>query len=443
MTSFFILRNNNSLAYLDYVSVMKAADPKLDAVFLRMLENSEIEKLISEDVEKCRPFNIAHLLGLLGLILQTSHRIPQACDVINKRLLEEGERMTNYRINNDGQISQEDSTHIKQWLKVIRSILKKEIPVSKKNVLVNFFLDFVLTVGPFEDMTELANELAQTIGVDLHKGPLFADLCKDWSEYLRKMALVDDQIHKDLLVRFKTHVASICPDDCFDTFLSDGESISAEISDVLFDRAILMFQEKKDANVFSKFVSYGKSWFTGDTSKAKNLSRLFRRCIDDLHFGRIEDVFTVVRISTDLPMISNMMKFYSKLKDSNLLDRFVVQKADLILNQTEQFMIDLDEGNLTLEMCAVFKDVSRVARLLNLYECHHDIRYNGGRFSINRYKTLVKTRLAEMEEYYHAGADLTSFRSKFEKVNIILQFLGSVLTSLSDLIFSMKICFKS
>ena len=65
----------------------------------------------------------------------------------------------------------------------------------------------------------------------------------------------------------------------------------------------------------------------------------------------------------------------------------------------------------------MLKDESRVARLLNLYECHHDIRYNGGRFSINQYKKLVKTRLAEMEEYHQAGADLTSFKSKFEQVN--------------------------
>ena len=407
------------MKYLDYVSAMMVMDPKLVRVLMNMLENGEIEKLISEDIEKCRIFSISQLLALLRILVQaSSNKVPQACDIILKRLQEECDRIRNCSINNEGKMSEADAKQIQQWHNIINVFLKDGIPSYKKTVLINFFLNFILAVGHLSDMSELAGQFSQNISTDLHRSVVFPVLCKDWSEYLKKIRLINEDLHNELLCRFKIHVDDISSDVCFDIFLNEGETISQEVSDILFDRAIFMFQEKKETGYFTRAVNFTRNLLGSVTNvQANSLKRLFSRCINDVDFRGRGDVFSIVKVSTDLPATSNMMKFFSKLKTMKLLDHQVIQKADLILDQTKQFMINLDEGNLTLEMCVkMLKDETRVTRLLILYECHHDNSNSGKAFDSKHFKTLIKIRLAEMDEYHKVAADVASFKSNFQKV---------------------------
>ena len=41
-----------------------------------------------------------------------------------------------------------------------------------------------------------------------------------------------------------------------------------------------------------------------------------------------------------------------------------------------QFQIELDEGNVTLDICLMLKDEARVERLITLYECYQVSNFN-------------------------------------------------------------------
>jgi hypothetical protein len=70
-------------------------------------------------------------------------------------------------------------------------------------------------------------------------------------------------------------------------------------------------------------------------NRAKNLGRLFSRCVADLHLGE-RHLSSVVRSSTELPSMSNMMKFFPKLLELKVLEKDTAAKVNLILKQVFQ-----------------------------------------------------------------------------------------------------------
>ena len=81
-------------------------------------------------------------------------------------------------------------------------------------------------------------------------------------------------------------------------------------------------------------------------------------------------------------------------------------------------MVDLENGDVSLEVCVMLKDDLRVERLLSLYECHQEVFSPGLVGNSKLLKTLVAIRMAEVDEYHQAAEDLKTFKSHFDQVNI-------------------------
>ena len=79
---------------------------------------------------------------------------------------------------------------------------------------------------------------------------------------------------------------------------------------------------------------------------------------------------------------------------------------DLILNQTEQFLIQLEEGNVTLELCSMLKDEKRVGRLLSLHESHFKIHNSEKDYPFRPLENLIEMRLAEFGKFEEALAEI-------------------------------------
>ena len=84
----------------------------------------------------------------------------------------------------------------------------------------------------------------------------------------------------------------------------------------------------------------------------------------------------------------------------------VCAKVNLILNQTEQFLIQLEEGNVTLELCSMLKDEKRVGRLLSLHESHFKIHNPEKDYPLQLLKNLTEMRLAEFGKFEEALAEI-------------------------------------
>jgi len=316
---------------------MKAKDPKLDSVLLQMLTFNEIEKILTdENSEHVLLFSPCQLLVMLKCISDRSTKLSQACSIIAIRFQEEMISIKSRFTNNGEKLTREDLAELGLWLKNIRLFLEGSFATFKKYLLVDLFLGIVLAAKPLISSPELDQYLARTISVDLSRQVDFANLCKDWSRCLAKFSQIDEDLHTDLLFRFKTHVATIPPEGCFDVYLNDTDAHSNEISEMLFERAITLFQTRKETSYFGRVVDFGKYLIGSEiNNRAKNLGRLFSRCVADLHLGE-RHLSSVVRSSTELPSMSNMMKFFPKLLELKVLEKDTVAKVNLILKQVFQ-----------------------------------------------------------------------------------------------------------
>ena len=345
LTNYHSYRNYSNFPYFEYVFLMKAVDPKLDTILLQMLNFNEVEKILTEASEYVLAFSPCQLLQMLKSISNRSPKLAQACSVIAKRFHEEMVTIQARFSNNEGKLTREDSTEIVSLFEHILCFFvdfhEDTYATFKKYLLIDLFLEIVLAAKPCVSSTVLNDNLAQKISVDLSRQTLFQNLCKDWSRCLSKFSQIDQVLHEELLSRFKRHVATIAPEGCFDVYLNDAGAHSVEISEMLFERAITLFQAKKETSYIGRFVDFGKYIFGSDSGvRAQNLARLFSRCVGDLHLED-KDFFDVVRSSTDLPSMSNMMKFFPKLLQLKLLDQGTVGKVNLILKHIVQVRVAL------------------------------------------------------------------------------------------------------
>jgi hypothetical protein len=317
--------------------MMKIVDPKMSNVLLQMLTFNEMEKILTdENSEHVLLFSPCQLLVMIRCITDRSTKLSQACLNIAIRFQEELTSIKNRSANNGDKLAREDLAELGVWLKNIRLFLEGSFATSKKYLLVDLFVGIVLAAKPFINTSELDQYLAQTISVDLSRQPDFSNLCKGWSRCMSKFSQLSGGLHADLLSRFKTYVAAIPPETCFDVYLTDAGEHSNEISEVLFERAITLFQVNKETSYIWRAYDLGKNFFGSESNnRAKNLGRLFSRCIGDLFFDE-RTQSSVVRSSTELPSTSNMMKFFPKLLELKVLEKGTDAKVNLILKQVFQ-----------------------------------------------------------------------------------------------------------
>jgi hypothetical protein len=226
----------------------------------QILTFKKVEKILTDQNRENVPiFAPSQLLIMLKYISHRSIKLTTACSVLASRFQEEMTCIKIRSANNGEKLTSEDSTELGLWMKHIQSFLEDTYPTSKKYLLVGLFLEIILAARPFVSSAEL-DPLAQYICADLAGRPAdFANLCKDWSECLAKFSQIDDNIHTVLLCRFKTYLTTtITPEGCFDVYLNNANNAySYKISEMLFERAITLFQAKKETKYFG-VVNFGK-----------------------------------------------------------------------------------------------------------------------------------------------------------------------------------------
>ena len=405
---------------------MKTVDSKLDQVFLAMLKFQEIEEILTKEdqynyVAILTPLQ---LLDMLSTILAQSNHIPKVCSKIRLRFLEEISSIYSRKLGS--QICQEDFQQTKSWSNQIQAMLNNTCPVLyNKYELLNLFLDISIAIKPLFD-DDLAAALAQTICADLVNTPNFPLTCEAWSNFLPKFLDFDLPLHEDMLKTFQAQVGKMKPDQCLEAFISDANFQTREISDALFTQAVLVLDEKNETstckNLWNRtrnFISFGHQ----NVQRSDKLAHFFSKCFLELKCYQLP-IHEAVRIATDLPAASKLIKIFPILMKSNLIKTEVVNDVRWILAQVNQFLWKLDNGMLLLETIAVLKETPRIDYLYSFQECIHEIGNNQSVFPVHQIRSLVQCRLQEMDEFYLAQTNCANFISRFHKT----QIFGSVMS---------------
>jgi hypothetical protein len=380
-----------------------------------MLEVSEKEDIVIGDNNHSKVFTSNQLLVMLMGIWQQSANLNKICHKISDRFREDGEQIQTRFYNNSNILSEDDSAQIQKWLKVVKVFSEQALNERKKFALIGLFLEIAVVIKPFSGLPDFVSDLAQMISVDFVTGRIKADMFKSVSACLAKFSLLDQHIHSELLNKFRDYLSNVSAEDCFDVFLDEAENLSAEISELFFDRAITSFSEKKGNGIISKAWKASKTFFGyKNKNQVQNLARLFSRCIADFNLDHLEGHELVLK-ATDLPAISNMMKFFPKLLDVSKLDTEIVKKGNQIIEEVDRFTIDLFKGRVTLQVCLMLKDQSRAERLISLHETLSDVRKSMQEFSNSDLKTLIRLRIEETDAYHRAAEDVEGFVTKFKR----------------------------
>ena len=366
-------------------------------------------------------FNPSQLLRMLNVIAMQATNIEPICVKISKRFIEEANDVQKRRNGNNKKLTTEDSEQVTLWHLRVKDILNLNTSGPKKYSLLNLVVEIISLMSEFRNQQVLADEIARSMSTDLLTNDIsMKELCRGWSRCLKHISWIDEFLHKDLLNRFKKHVDTMPPEGCFDAFLSNDGSYAQELSDILFERAVKLFEEKKDIGLFQRGKDYVKGWFGPDQNKARsqNLCRLFSRCVESVQ-PPDDHHATVVKCATELPSLSNMMQFYPGLEASKLLKPQIDIKVKLILKKVQEFVVELKEGTVTLESLFLLTDPARVDRLLTLVESHHEAFKCHHGLDRTSLISLIKVRLAELDEYFQAQDYFKSFKSKFDQVGCV------------------------
>ena len=369
-------------------------------------------------------FNPSQLLRMLYMIAMQATNIEPICVKISKRFVEEANEVQKRRNGNNKKLTAEDSEQVALWHLRVKDILNLNTSGQKKYSLLNLVVEIISVMSEFRNQHELADEVARSMSADLLKYNFsMKEICTGWSRCLEHLSWIDESLHKDLLNRFKKHVEKMPAEGCFDAFLSNDGSYAQELSDILFERAVKLFEEKKDIGFLQRGKDYVKGWFGTDQSKVRsqNLCRLFSRCVESVKLPD-EHHPTVMKCATELPSLSNMMQFYPGLQTSKLLKPEIDNKVKLILKKMQEFATELKEGNVTLLSLFLLKDSSRVDRLLMLVESYHEVFKGHHGLDRTSLSSLIKVRLAELDEYVQAQDYFKSFKSKFDQVGCVSHF---------------------
>jgi len=416
-----IFRKYSNLPLLRYVSAVKDTDPKIVKVFATMVSADEIEQILidSNNDETWKIFSPSQLLRMLEVIITTTKQAEEACVNVSKGFIAEAKEIKKRKSLNNEKLKNEDKEQLSRWCLLMKRILDLGLSGSKKYALLNLLLDIITVMSEFRQQDDLTHEIMRSMSIDLStKNVPFSQLCKNWSRCLDKLEWIDDGNNpvKDLMRRFKTHVDGMPPEGCFDAFLSDDGSYFKQISEVLFERSASLFQEKKNAGYWDKIKGL---WSGSNKVQVKNLGRLFSRCIENVQLLE-ENPSAVMKVVTEVPATSSMMKFYPKLLEAKLLEKEHAMRAELILKHIGEFVNDVRSGDLTLDVLFLLKEPPRVDRLMTLVECFEEVFNAGQAFDKNAAKKMIDMRLRELQEYHKAGNDLKKFKSKFDQVRIVL-----------------------
>lgn len=278
------------------------------------------------------------------------------------------------------------------------------------------------------DTSKVVADLAQIMSIDLQRSKNFGRITvRDMSSCIEKISTVDPQVHAELLEAFDCHyVSNISNDSCLNIYIEEAGQFSAEISDMLFKKAITIFSDKQSDSTFTKLWDVGKALFGYETSsKAQNMARFFSHCIQDVKLENDLNPIRAFESLAGLPALSGMMKFFPNLLKRKLLQDEVIVKSQHILETVDQFSIYLSQGQLMLQDFTLLRNEAIINRFISLHECLAEVRNSEQVVRNNGLRDLIKLRLEEVDSFYKAREDVNKFVVKFDNFkieNVMSQF---------------------
>ena len=402
-------------------------DPKLANTFIKILNPPDMEAAILKHSDLFSPLQ---LIDMLAQVLTSSEQLRLIALKIKKRI--EADIQTIGR----GELSADETARFDALGLRMKQVLSISCPLSKRSILIRLFLDIVLAAKKVFDLTELVlPEIGRRIKTDLSSAHFDLGVMScALSSSLPIIATLSKSLHDDLLGMFKRHVFTCSPEVACDIFLSEAKNLSPEISEALFNRAVLVFSSKND-NVFK---ALWKKVVGAEGERVKNLSRLFSQCIRSLEFGGGRGSPETIAAVTELPAAASVMKMYSKLHSLDLLDQDVEKKARLILNQTREFLARVKSGNLSLDQLSMLSSQDRLDRLVSLCECLEEVRQP------EDVRLMVDLRMKERDAFFEAKLEFETFKSRFDglspKLSAELEKVGSQFTVNTRVIQLESVC---
>jgi len=258
-----------------------------------------------------------------------------------------------------------------------------------------------------------------------------SELTKSWSAFLPKFSQLDPHLYKQLLDRFKLYLDKVNPEDCFEACLEEADFLSNDISEAIFNRAVLVFQQKDYSFFVKKIWTKGKQLFGfGNDNRAKNLGRLFSQCIENLKCDNL-DFVEVVKVVTEYAAAANLIRFFPKLLEIKLVGTDVAKSIRRIFKQVNIFLEQMKDGKLTLDVFGMLKENVRVDRLLALYEVIQEVESQKPAGSF-KFRTLLNLRLRELDEFFQAKEHLACFRSRFNQNHEMMAQLEEMMSQFAN-----------
>jgi len=215
---------------------MKSVDPKLDGIFISMLEHHDIKEIISSDANYVKMFSPLQLLEMVGKVLDQIRE--KDLSKILTRFQEEVTAMKN-------QSQAVDHGLLESWSDQMMTLLLCKCSQQKRVLLLNFCLDIFLVCRPVFVMSEAFSALTQAISLDAFSHDVtLTDLCTRWSRYLPKVHRFSLEAHRRLMDYFKDRVKDTKPEIAFEVFIEEADTLTKDMSEILLGRAVLVFQDK-------------------------------------------------------------------------------------------------------------------------------------------------------------------------------------------------------
>lgn len=133
--------------HFDFFPTMMLADPKFIHVLLVMLEENEVELLITDET-KSQIFNTSQLLGMVCNLSENSTKLREICKKIFLRLKEDGEGILCRFNTNNSSMAKEDEEQIQDWSKFVSIISGQKMVPHRRYIHFNLLLDMVIIMNP-------------------------------------------------------------------------------------------------------------------------------------------------------------------------------------------------------------------------------------------------------------------------------------------------------
>ena len=391
-----------------------------------MLQVGEMEELLSNDNHN-KLLNASQRIALLLALVseRTKNKLASFCNKISQRFKDEADTLVEElaKSGDDDRVVSKVIAEVtgdwsRQLQQVCEVIADRPVRHQDRYALIDLLLNMAAALQPLSNVDQLLQKLAQLLVLDLEEKQLSRDR-SDLRAFLvcfNKFSSMDQQTYAQLLEAMKEHfVESTGCEDCLEIFLEEAEHLPPPISDKLFDKAVLAFDNQKSSNRFgrffkdiSKFLGYGAN------SKTDNLTRLFRHCLLEIRLDGLDTAGIIEAVSRQAT-VANMMRFYPQLAKLDKVEREIRRRADAILEAVAGFSFELDLGSLSLHMLGLLlSDDARVERLIALHECLTDVREPKQEFSTGELKDLILLRREELAAFHRAAENIKMFTGKFD-----------------------------